>query len=120
MHQDNDVQISAVTHGGRFYAANKAESHGAEEADIKTLGNWKVGDAYEEVYKRKLPVKAMLASAMFNAENLPSYVLPRGHLGTFYHYARQILLIVIDAHRTPARSSSSAISLGRKRAHRVP
>ncbi|PPR01349.1 hypothetical protein CVT26_015407 [Gymnopilus dilepis] len=82
MHSDNGVQISAVTHGGRFYAANKAESHGAEEADVKTLGNWKVGDAYEEVYKRKLPVKAMLASAMFNAENLPSYVLPRGHLVT--------------------------------------
>jgi len=81
MHQRNNVTISAVTHGARFYAADKAGKHGAASPDVKALGNWKTGDASSEVYNRALPGKALLASAMFNADKPESYVLPRGLLG---------------------------------------
>jgi len=36
--------------------------------EIKVLGNWSTGDAYSEIYNRGPPRKAMLASAMFNAD----------------------------------------------------
>jgi len=88
MHDKNGVSISKVTHGGRFYAADKAGQHGANGMDIKALGNWKTGDAYSEIYNRALPVKAMLASAMFNPEKADQYVLPRSQLCEFWSLSR--------------------------------
>jgi len=81
MHRKNDVNISAVTHGGRFYTADKAGKHGASGLEIKALGNWSTGDAYSEIYNRGPPRKAMLTSAMFNADKPEAYVLPRAILG---------------------------------------
>ncbi|PPQ70700.1 hypothetical protein CVT25_010617 [Psilocybe cyanescens] len=83
MHNRNDVSVSAVTHAARFYTADKASSYGALKLDVKALGNWKTGDAYSEIYDRTLPVSAMLASAMFNAQNQREYVLPRDHITYF-------------------------------------
>lgn len=82
MHKRNSISVSAVTHAGRPYTAIVAREHGAAAIDTKVLGRWKTGDAYSEVYDRGLPCNAMLAAAMFNAENPDSYVLPRGLLGT--------------------------------------
>jgi hypothetical protein len=84
MHRKNDVNISAVTHGGRFYTADKAGKHGASGLEIKALGNWSTGDAYSEIYNRGPPRKAMLASAMFSADKPEAYVLPRAILGTLF------------------------------------
>ena len=81
MHRKNNVNISAVTHGGRFYTADKAGNHGAAGLEVKALGNWRTGDAYSEIYSRGPPRRAMLASSMFNADKPESYVLPRGILG---------------------------------------
>ncbi|KAJ3502645.1 hypothetical protein NLJ89_g8791 [Agrocybe chaxingu] len=80
MHEKNDISISKVTHGGRFYSADKAGIYGASGIDIKALGNWKTGDAYSEVYNRAMPVRAMLAASMFSAEKPDSYVLSRSLL----------------------------------------
>jgi hypothetical protein len=52
--------------------------------EIKALGNWSTGDAYSEIYNRGPPRKAMLASAMFNADKPEAYVLPRAILGTLF------------------------------------
>ena len=82
MHERNSISVSAVTHAGRPYTASVAREHGAAAIDTKVLGRWKTGDAYSEVYDRALPRSAMLATAMFNAENPSAYVLPRGMLGT--------------------------------------
>ncbi|KAF9471271.1 hypothetical protein BDN70DRAFT_901472 [Pholiota conissans] len=73
----NEVSVSAVTHAGCLYTAAKARENGAAAIDTKVLGRWKSGDAYSEIYDRSLPRSAMLTSAMFSAENLTSYVLPR-------------------------------------------
>lgn len=81
MHERNSINVSAVTHAGRPYTASVAREHGAAAIDTKVLGHWKTGDAYSEVYDRALPRSAMLATAMFNAENPSAYVLPRGQLG---------------------------------------
>ncbi|KAF4609994.1 hypothetical protein D9613_010503 [Agrocybe pediades] len=80
MHTSCNVDITAVTHGCRFYAADKARKYGATGLEVKALGNWRTGDAYSEIYNRSLPTRAMLASALFNADEPRSYVLPRGHL----------------------------------------
>jgi hypothetical protein len=83
MHRKNNVNISAVTHGGRFYTADKAGNHGAARPEVKALGNWSTGDPFDDVYSRGPPRRAMLASSMFNADKPESYVLPRGILGAF-------------------------------------
>ena len=83
MHKKNDVFISAVTHGARFYAADKASKYGAASDQVKAMGNWKTGDPFAEVYNKGLPAKALLASSMFSAKKPDSYCLPHGFLGTF-------------------------------------
>ncbi|KAF4621784.1 hypothetical protein D9613_012121 [Agrocybe pediades] len=80
MHNSCNVSVSHVTHACRFYAADKARKYGASGLEVKALGNWRTGDLYSEVYDRSLPTRAMLASALFNADEPRSYVLPRAHL----------------------------------------
>src|SRR6266446_4247241 len=101
MHHKNNVNISAVTHGGRFYTADKAGNHGAASMEVKALGNWSTGDAYSEVYNRGPPRRAMLASSMFNAEKPESYVLPRGILGAYFFSSND-----------PSRSTLKIFSVG--------
>jgi hypothetical protein len=86
MHRKNNVYISAVTHGGRFYTANKAGNHGAARLEVKALGNWRTGDPFDEVYSRGPPRRAMLASSMFNADKPEAYVLPRAILGIYHSF----------------------------------
>ena len=83
MHERNKVNVSAVTHVGRRYTTANTRDHGATSSEAKALGRWKSGDAFDDVYDRALPKKAMLASAQFNAERPESYVLSRGLLGAY-------------------------------------
>lgn len=89
MYEKNNVSVSHVTHGPRYYTANKATNYGASGLEVKALGNWKTGDAYSEIYMRSLPTGGMLASAMFNAQKPDEYHLPRAILGKFnYQYIK--------------------------------
>jgi len=83
MHTACNILITAVTHAPRSYTAVKARKYGAPGLEIKSLGNWRTGDAYSEIYDRALPSRAMLASALFNAEEPRTYVLPRAQLGEY-------------------------------------
>ena len=84
LHAQNDITITKVTHAGRNFAARSTRSHGSSVSDTKALGGWDKGkDSFTDIYDRVLPIRALIAAAMFDANQPASYFVPRAKLGKF-------------------------------------
>ncbi|KAK7049043.1 hypothetical protein R3P38DRAFT_3345932 [Favolaschia claudopus] len=80
LHEKNNVSISKVTHAGRGYTAKTARENGASSAEVKALGGWSDSGSYRACYDRALPLRAMLAAAMFDSEHPETHFLARDSL----------------------------------------
>ena len=84
MQSANDVQVKAVTHATRSYAATAMRQNRAASADVKAQGGWSSGDgSYRACYDRALPIEALLGAANFTANRPGDYRLARENLSKF-------------------------------------
>ncbi|KAF7369757.1 hypothetical protein MVEN_00307500 [Mycena venus] len=80
LYQKNDITISKVTHAGRGFTAKTARENGASSIEVKALGGWSDSGSYRACYDRALPVRGLLAAAMFDSENPGAHFLARDSL----------------------------------------
>ena len=81
MHVELEINLTKVTHAGRNCTVKTMHEHNADQDDTKKLGLWDEGaGAYQAVYDHGLPLKGLLAAAMFDADRPEYYSLPRAML----------------------------------------
>jgi hypothetical protein len=86
LYERNDVTITKVTHAGRGYTAKTARENGASATEVKALGVWSDSGSYRACYDRALPVRALLAAAMFDSEHPETHFLARDSLGMYLFF----------------------------------
>ncbi len=80
MHIELEINLTKVTHAGCNYTVKTMREYNADQDDTKKLGLWGESGAYRVVYDRGLPLKGLLAAAMFDADRPENYSLPRAVL----------------------------------------